>query len=198
MKATPETIYAGEFILSPGVDENGRADISIHSQHGKTFVATIGVKDIPQWVNDLEHSYGSLETGLMAFWVDSGDNHTSDDMLLFWRWRFVDCWRHYQTEQAGEPVFVHEIEDRAYVLPMYPRVLRFTVANYMEGAMIEHLGAEEGIKAALNMHVRMVAPAGTGQWLTPMGIEATERLTLVFFEVMEAVDNGTFVEEELH
>lgn len=198
MKTIPETIYAGEFILAPGVSDDGLPDISIHSQHGKVFVATILAKDIPKWINEQERSAGLLDAELMAFWVGHMGSPSADDMLLFWRWRFVECWRHYQTEKEGSPAFTHEVNGTLNVLPMYPRAMRFAVASHLEGAMIEHLGVEEGKQAALTMYAHMVAPPNTDEWLTPMGIEATERLKLVFFEAIDHLANGTFEAEAFH
>ena len=198
MKTIPETIYAGEFILAPGVSDDGVPDISIHCQYGKAFVATILAKDIPQWINEQEKSTGLLDAELMAYWVGHMGNPSADDMLLFWRWRFVECWRHYQTEKDGSPAFTHEVNGTLNVLPMYPRAMRFAVASHLEGAMIEHLGVEEGKQAALTMYAHMVAPPNTDEWLTPMGIEATERLKLVFFEAVELLAEGTFDAEVFH
>ncbi|MFQ0827251.1 hypothetical protein AAH211_01910 [Serratia fonticola] len=198
MKTISETIYAGEFILAPGVSDDGLPDISIHSQHGTAFVATILVQDIPKWINDRQANTSLLDAELMAFWVGRMGNPSADDMLLFWRWRFVECWRHHQTEKEGRPAFTHEANGALHVLPMYPRAMRFCVASHLEGAMIEHLGPEEGIKAVLTMYTHMVAPSNTYEWLTPMGIEATERLKLVFFEAVDDLANGTFEVEAFH
>ncbi|RJK65256.1 hypothetical protein CMV60_15430 [Serratia marcescens] len=197
-KTTPEIIRSGEFILTPGVSDEGLGDITIHEQHGKVFVATVLVKDIPQWVNDREYRCGLLEAELMAFWILYTGNPSDADSLLFWRWRFVDCWRHYQTELTGAPSFTHEVNGNLNILPMYPRAMRFAVASHMEGAMIEHLGEEEGTQMALRMYAQMVAPPGSSQWLTPLGIEATEKLKLVFFEAIELIDNGPLPEEVMH
>lgn len=198
MKTIPETIYAGEFILAPGVSDDGRPDISIHSEHGKTFIATILVKDIPTWINEQENNSGQLDAELMAFWVGCMGEPSADDMLLFWRWRFVDCWRNYQTKIGGTPAFTHEVNGTRYVLPMYPRAMRFCVADHLEGAMIEHLGADEGKQAALTMYAHMVAPLNSGEWFTPMGVEAVDRLKMVFFEAVELLASGKFEAEAFH
>lgn len=197
-KTTPEIIRSGEFILTPGLSEGGLGDITVHEQDGKVFVATVLVKDIPQWVNDREHSCGLLESELMVFWLLYTGNPSDADSLLFWRWRFVDCWRNYQTELTGAPSFTHEVNGNLNILPMYPRAMRFAVASHMEGAMIEHLGEEEGTRMALNMYAQMVAPPDSPQWLTPLGIEAVERLKLVFFEAIELIDKGPRPEEVMH
>ncbi|MFI8028706.1 hypothetical protein ACIEGI_06800 [Serratia marcescens] len=197
-KTTPEIIRSGEFILTPGMSDEGLGDITIHEQHGKVFVATVLVKDIPQWVNDCEHSRGLLEAELMSFWLLYTGTLSDSDSLLFWRWRFVDCWRNYQTELTGAPSFTHEANGNLNILPMYPRAMRFAVASHMEGAMIEHLGEEEGTRMAVRMYAQMVAPPDSSQWLTPLGIEATEKLKLVFFEVIELIDNGPLPEEVMH
>ncbi|MGA9620032.1 MAG: hypothetical protein WBR09_22945 [Serratia proteamaculans] len=197
-KTTPEIIRSGEFILTPGLSEGGLGDITVHEQDGKVFVATVLVKDIPQWVNDREHSCGLLESELMVFWLLYTGNPSDADSLLFWRWRFVDCWRNYQTELTGAPSFMHEVNGNLNILPMYPRAMRFAVASHMEGAMIEHLGEEEGTRMALNMYAQMVAPPDSPQWLTPLGIEAVERLKRVFFEAIELIDKGPLPEEVMH
>lgn len=197
-KTIPEIIRSGEFILTPGMSEEGLVDITVHSQHGRAFIATILAKDIPKWINEQEVSISLLDAELMAFWVGQMGEPSADDMLLFWRWRFVDCWRNYQTELTGAASFTHEVNGNLNILPMYPRAMRFAVASHMEGAMIEHLGEEEGTQMALRMYAQMVAPPGSSQWLTQLGIEATEKLKLVFFEAIELIDNGPLPEEVMH
>ncbi|ULH12263.1 hypothetical protein MF265_05640 [Serratia marcescens] len=78
-KTIPEIIRSGEFILTPGMSEEGLVDITVHSQHGRAFIATILAKDIPKWINEQEVSISLLDAELMAFWVGQMGEPSADD-----------------------------------------------------------------------------------------------------------------------
>jgi len=178
----PEDFTAGEFIFAPGISDDGLPDISVHAAYGRTFVATLLVNDIPQWVIDMWDPCVLLETQLMQYWVRHGETTDNENMLLFWRWVVAHAFDEEQCEangtitcewRPGEFVECAIYRGPHGAMNLYPAAERMAMANNIEGALIERFGREEGTRNAIQLYVAMKDPRGG---LTSMGREMMYRL----------------------
>lgn len=186
----PEDFTAGEFIFAPGLSDDGLPDISIHAGHGRTFVATLQVNDIPQWVSDRRDPCIPLEFELMTYWVKRSTNGDYDNMLLFWRWLVALTFDEEQREangtvncewRPGEFVECTIYRGPHGAMNLYPSAERMAMANNIEGALIERFGREEGTRNAIQFYIGMRDPKGG---LSPMGREVMGRLHDSFISEM--------------
>jgi len=178
----PEEFTAGEFNFAPGLSDDGLPDISVHAEHGRTFVVTLLVNRIPQWVSDMRDPCALLETQLMQYWVRYGETTDDENMLLFWRWVVAHAFDEEQREangtvncewRPGEYVECTIYRGPHGAMNLYPAAERMAMANNIEGALIERYGREEGTRNAIQFYVGMKDPKGG---LTLMGREVMSRM----------------------
>ncbi|WP_191938392.1 hypothetical protein IFU37_014915 [Pantoea agglomerans] len=182
----PEDFTVGEFIFAPGLSDDGLPDISVHADHGGTFIGTLLVNDIPQWVSDMWDPCVLLETELMQYWVKQGNTSDNGNMLMFWRWAVAHAFDEEQRQangtvtcewRPGEYVQCAIYRGQHGAMNLYPAAERMAMANNIEGALIERFGREEGTRNAIEFYVAM-RDAGGG--LTPMGREVMSRMHDMF------------------
>jgi len=177
-----EDFIADEFVFCPGLSDEGRPDITVHAAHGRKFVVTLLVNDIPQWVSDIRDPCVLLETQLMQYWARYSETTDNENMLLFWRWVVAHAFDEEQRQANGTVTCEWRpgefVECAIYRGPhggmnLYPSAERKAMADNIEGALIERFGREEGTRNAIQFYVAMKEPAAG---LTPLGREVMSRL----------------------
>lgn len=184
----PEIIHDGEFILTASTDDNGKPEVVVHADHGRTFVTFIIFDDIPRRVNELETPCVLLEMTLMTYWAKHQKASNDEDMLIFWRWLVAAAFDEEQRKANGTV----EVEWRPgdmrvcalYVgkfgaMNLYPSAERLAMANNIEGALIERYGREQGTHNAIQFYIGMKEKNGG---LTQLGREVLSGLHDAFIQ----------------
>lgn len=134
--------------------------------------------DIPEranageWDNDR-----SIGLRIWSEWIGSSTNHSSHDILLFWRWLIADSYVAYLKEKNGAEIYF----DVRHSLNTSRAVERITLVNNVEGALTGHYGLEEGINAAIQVYQNFILMEdGKIEGLTPRALTLLNELHAEF------------------